>query len=1083
MLLVATAASAQQAEVVAVFNFAQRDDDPQYAWLSKGLADLLINQLADLPNLTVVSRDRMQTISAEYQRLAARPTFDPREDAPPVARALKAERIVFGTCAVREGTATIAAQVTRIVDESVLFETRTSGPYKDVLDLEREIGRRLRAFFLGKPVEQVPLADVPQWTTTVSAAEHLYAGVDLFDRGQFAEAWHRFRQAGRLDSSFADAVYWQGRMLYYLMLYENARPLLERFFTAWPLHPRAGDAAIEMLDSYRQSQDDPEVLRDTYLRLRNQVDARTVVHNKSTPGLETQTLLKTYLGGFAVQAERALDRYDAAADLALVLQEESYEAFKSSGVDKAHWGLYDQLACFTAMERRMYCDRFVFNKNMFDREWRMLSLTNIKPEWKKLYTENRRMRPIMLREGNRYRVSGCRHLLWWLVAPEGKVFTNVTAEVESHHEAGTPSFLILLGYGVWSDIESDLFLGSTGDGVIKKKLNLPDQCRMFCVRLTTQPDHFGSAAGTDYFVDEPLSDYVERFQITYAQEPARKDVGRIRVRLENTEKARVELDGKPALLVDGIIHGATPGEHALRAWAAKGEDCERSSIFMPVEQAVTVSQGQTTDCPLKFPLRPLRAMTGWQSAQIVCGQYPLAALPPATGQEELTRPSLLRVTRGPLAGRLVALWSYHEEIWISYSSDDGASWSPAEHLPVPVNSAHVEMAPRLIEDESGRLCLTFISDRNIERAHYPYLTTSEDLEHWTAPRKIADIVCDSLVMLQNQAGQYVLLLPPPYRGAELGMSIRWLTGSIAEEMPVDTVSAYGKKYARKTFTFLVSDDLEHWTELPSHLGDERVREADLLQAADGTYHAVYTSLDKLRSFGDSMWRVCHQKSRDLVNWSPPEDLLSAPWEYRNPVITTDGQRVFGTISVSGNNVHRFNLDHPDEVSWWGFVGTRNILYHDPPAYGNRLHWLWLCFEGNPQYYQPNGGKVYYSQRPSDRGEWLLEWPKQLPPDSPEEVREKHRVRALADARAVPPGRSWENPREFRHQSYPYRIEVPADWKSLPADDATRMGFLGPVRYGILQPYVDVFVWEPGSLNRHFPYGFARLRNRALQIPI
>jgi len=1064
LLGVAWACPCTADEVVAVFNFAQRDDDPKYAWLSKGLADLLINQLSDLPKITVVSRDRMQSVSAEYQRMAAKPDFDHRQDAKPVAVVLKAERIVFGTYAVRDGQATVTVQITRIADESILFQTKATGPYGQVLDLERGLARQLRAHFLGRPVEAVPLKDVPQWTTSVGAAEHLYTGVDLFDRGEFAEAWLRFRKAGGVDTSFADAIYWQGRMLYYLMLYENARPLLERFFMTWPLHPRAGDAAIELLDSYRQSQSDPQVLRDIYQRLRQKVDPRTVVHNKSTPGRETETLLRTYLGGFVVQAERALGHYGPAADLAIELQDEAYRAFGRSGVDKRHWGFYDQLACFTAMERRTFLGQIRLNKAMLSGDWYGLEVTQVKPEWTWRRVNNVRWRPFMVGKRGRYRVTGCGHREWWFIAPEGHVFSDVSVEADSHHESGTTPFLIFIRWGQWTDGESSLLLGSTEDGHAKATLDIPDNCRILCIRVSTQADHFGGTGGTDYYIDTPYRDYVKRFQVTYALRPVRQDTGRIRVRLENVEKARVYLDGKVALLVDGMIHGVTPGEHTLRAWASKGKTYDRSNVFLPVAQKITVQTGQTAECRLKFPFRPLRATTGWQSPRVVSEAYPLATLPPKTGDEEMTQPCLLRATRGPLAGHLVALWSYREELWLSYSQDDGTSWTPAERLPIPVNSAHVEMAPQLIQDEAGRFCLTFVSDRNIERAFYPYVATSSDLRQWTAPRKAVDVVCDSLVLLQNQAGRYVPLVPPPFRGGEWGMPLRHLGGMTHPEVRVDVVSAYGKKYARKRFKIFTSSDLAERTELATQLGNDKVREVDLLQKADGTYHAVYTSLEKQRAMGDSLWRVCHQTSRDLVTWTPVEELLSASWEYRNPVIATDGKQVFGSIVVSGNNVHRFNIGGPDQTSWWGFASTRNVMYHDPPSYGNRLHWLWLCFEGNPQRYQPNAGKVYYSWRPSDRGEWLFEMPKHLPPAPPEEVRQKQRLLTLANARAVPPGRPQGDLKEFRHEKFPYSVQIPADWTPLSGPRTRRMGFLAPVRYGVLQPYFDVFVWDAGSID-------------------
>jgi hypothetical protein len=181
------------------------------------------------------------------------------------------------------------------------------------------------------------------------------------------------------------------------------------------------------------------------------------------------------------------------------------------------------------------------------------------------------------------------------------------------------------------------------------------------------------------------------------------------------------------------------------------------------------------------------------------------------------------------------------------------------------------------------------------------------------------------------------------------------------------------------------------------------------------------------------------------------------------MITTDGERIFGSITVSGNNVHRFNIGGPDQVSWWGFADTRNVLYHAPPGYGRRLHWLWLCFEDNPSRYQPNAGKVYYSNRPSDRGEWLFEMPKELPPDTPEEAQHKQRVLVMADTRAMPSGRPPRDHSEFQSREFGYKVQVPANWVRVAGPQGRRQGFLAPARYGVLQPYVDIFVWDVGNV--------------------
>lgn len=1063
-LLILSAVPAGAGEVIAVLNFAQRDDDPQHAWLSKGLADLLINQLSDLPGITVVSRDRMQTILGEYQQATRRTLRDlrdnPRLDAKPLGRLLTADRMAFGTYGVDGDKVVLTVQVSDIASEKVLYETHIDGVYKDVLDLERQLARRLRAYLLGADVETVPLKDVPQWTSKIGAAEHLYVGVDLFDQGRFAEAWYRFRQAQRVDAAFADAVYWQGRMFYYLMVYENARPLLEQFFTRWPLHPRAGDAAIELLDSYRQTESDPERLRDIYAMLRERVDRRTIVHNKTTPGAETQTLLRTYIGGFLVEAERSLGHIDAAADLAIELMKESREAFEKSNLDGRHWGFYEPLAMFTGIERRMQTGKLVFTREMINPERYRIYVCNNEPQHTKYTIEgDERWVPVMVKRGDRYRMSDKAAHTVWFIAPEGYIYEDVSAECWIRRSKGSTPFLVNAAWGLWDRRENVKLLASTDQRHGLTTVDLPPNTRMFALEFHVAPDFLGSVAGTEYFLDEPYRDYVERAVVHFRLKPLPKDVGHVRVSLANAKKARIYLDGYRRLPVDGIVRNVTPGRHALKAEAAQGKDLFPSDVFDSVEQEIVVEAGKTTDARLEFPFRQLTSAAMWMSPRVIGGGYPAGKLPPKTGADENCRPCLLRVRRGPLTGRLVALWSHREELWASYSMDDGRSWTPTERLPIPVNSAHQETAPQLIQDESGQFCLMFVSDRNIQRAFYPYVSRSWDLERWTAPKKMADVVCDSLSVIQDSRGRYLALVPPPFLGTQWDRQLKQVGPREWTFEAIDISAAYGDKYARKRFKLYVSDDFIDWTETPMELGGDGVRDGTLLQTADGVYHAVYTRSVTNPGTNDPIWSVVHQTSRDMAAWEPEQTILEASWDYRNPVITTDGSRVFGSVVVSGNNVHRFNIGEADQMSWWGMVDTRNVLYHDPPEFGNNLHWLWICFEGNPHWYQPNAGKVYYTQRPSDRGEWLFTWPKTLPPLTPDQEKQRARVLALSNHRQLVPDAPWTSPVTRINKRFSYSVAVPDNWHALDAPMENRAGYLCPARYGQTRPYFDVSVMD------------------------
>src|SRR5712691_2357176 len=78
---------------VTVMPFVPRSGQGQ-AWLSKGLADLLIQDLAQVKSLAIVSREQTQVFARELE-LGDSPLFGP-ETALRMGRVAKVDRVVYG---------------------------------------------------------------------------------------------------------------------------------------------------------------------------------------------------------------------------------------------------------------------------------------------------------------------------------------------------------------------------------------------------------------------------------------------------------------------------------------------------------------------------------------------------------------------------------------------------------------------------------------------------------------------------------------------------------------------------------------------------------------------------------------------------------------------------------------------------------------------------------------------------------------------------------------------------------------------------------------------------------------------------
>ena len=938
----AVARAGAQREVVAVFNFAQRDDNPKYAWLSKGLADLLINQLSDLPQITIVSRDRMQMLVSEYESLLHKSLQENRPELRMAGETLSAKRVVFGTYGVAGDEVTLTLQVSGVADEAVLFQTQVKGRYAEALNLERELARRLRAYFLGQGTEKVPLADVPQWTSQVGSAEHLYAGVNLFDQGDYAEAWLRFRQAAKADPQYADAVYWQGRMFYYLTLYDNARPLLDDFFTRWPHHPRAGDAAIELLDTWRQTMDDPAALGQAYLALRERVDPRAIVYNKALPGEESRSLLRSYIGGFAVQALRQQGEYEAAAKLASEVMWEARSARPGNISDTSYareWGNYEKLANISGAEAYLLTDVLPIGDGCLGHV-KIFQMKHERP-WYFVWDDNDPKhfgQPEFIRRGDKYVMRWGEAWEHIIVAPEGYQFSSLRASITLHHEPKSQPFDVCCTFA----FAGTYFAGcgwSTEGAIEPRIIPVPHRCRYLLIQgYADTPDGSGTQV-----VPAMSQDYVGRYRFDVEFEPVPPDDCQIRLNLGNQTDVKVTIDGQPTIREEGLIRGVTPGKHLISVTPVRGTARGPSAILMPVEQEITVADKGVTECTIVPPFSDAARPAGWRNTVTLARDYPLAKVPPAMWLTETSPPSLLRVQRGSRRGQLVAVWSFRENLWLSYSQDDGAHWTPTERLPIPVDTAHNQLAPQLIQDEQGRFCLAFISDRGIERAHYPYVCWSDDLRCWSAPVRVAPVVVDKLHFLQDRSGRYLLLLPPLWRPEDLGWQRRQNGANVASYERVNLTKAMQQKYGRRKAVLLSSADLRHWTELEHNLGTPQLRDVDLVQTADGLFHAVFTQQSAQQPDGMTPWAIDHQTSPDAAHWGSFAAVADEqPWEISNPRIATDGRQILGSYCADGDHVQIFKVGSGRSTSgWWGLPSERNALYFDPPGFGCQLHWLWL----------------------------------------------------------------------------------------------------------------------------------------------
>jgi TolB-like protein len=130
---------------VAVLYFDYSGKDDQMAVLRKGLAQMLISDLAGLDGIRLVERDRLEAVLAEL-KLAQTAKIDP-QTAARVGKLLGAKYLVLGGYFDLMGTLRADARVVEVETGKVIESIGATGPAQDFLTLEQKLSDGLTLIF------------------------------------------------------------------------------------------------------------------------------------------------------------------------------------------------------------------------------------------------------------------------------------------------------------------------------------------------------------------------------------------------------------------------------------------------------------------------------------------------------------------------------------------------------------------------------------------------------------------------------------------------------------------------------------------------------------------------------------------------------------------------------------------------------------------------------------------------------------------------------------------------------------------------------------------------------------------------
>jgi TolB-like protein len=203
LLLSGLSAAAPAPRTVAIAYFENDSGQPELDPLRKGLADMLITDLAGIGSLQIVEREKLNAVLAEL-KLGASKFIDPKT-AQRLGRGLAAEYIMTGSYLVQGEAMRIDARVVQVATGKVAATEKVDGRKDDFFSLEKDLVdalvRTLEIKLTAAERGKLRANATQSW----AAWARYSAGLDARDRGDEAEARRQFQAALDADPNYRAA--------------------------------------------------------------------------------------------------------------------------------------------------------------------------------------------------------------------------------------------------------------------------------------------------------------------------------------------------------------------------------------------------------------------------------------------------------------------------------------------------------------------------------------------------------------------------------------------------------------------------------------------------------------------------------------------------------------------------------------------------------------------------------------------------------------------------------------------------------------------------------------------------------------
>ncbi len=185
--------NAPRRDTVSVLYFDNTTRNQENAWLSKGIADMLISEIAGRGAVDVVERTNLKKI-LEEQQLSLTGLMDDRK-AIELGKLLSANRLIYGAFIIKGATIVINGKLTETESGKITATFSTQGPLESILILQSDLAIKAQKA-LGIEVKE-KIKTTPEYS--IQAVKKYYQGIDLLDKGAVEDARKKFEEASAID--------------------------------------------------------------------------------------------------------------------------------------------------------------------------------------------------------------------------------------------------------------------------------------------------------------------------------------------------------------------------------------------------------------------------------------------------------------------------------------------------------------------------------------------------------------------------------------------------------------------------------------------------------------------------------------------------------------------------------------------------------------------------------------------------------------------------------------------------------------------------------------------------------------------